>query len=184
MTCMDSGPAAPAVASATAAIMARREFGSLTALALPIIVTQLSQMGMGVADTVMAGRSYLQQAIPTTFGHKIAGLLALRPSHLVLDEPTSHLDPAGTRMVGEAITRLARGGASILIAEQNTDLLAGICTRVLALDHGRIRLDGTPEVVLADPVLESLGVDLATPSRLRRMAAAAGVDPARLAGVA
>jgi len=114
----------------------------------------------------------------------IAGLLALRPSHLVLDEPTSHLDPAGTRMVGEAITRLARGGASILIAEQNTDLLAGICTRVLALDHGRIRLDGTPEVVLADPVLESLGVDLATPSRLRRMAAAAGVDPARLAGVA
>jgi MATE family, multidrug efflux pump len=37
-------------------VVARRELGSLTALALPIIVTQLSQMGMGVADTVMAGR--------------------------------------------------------------------------------------------------------------------------------
>src|SRR5262245_18888950 len=36
--------------------MARREFGALTALAVPMIVTQLSQMGMGVADTIMAGR--------------------------------------------------------------------------------------------------------------------------------
>ncbi len=114
----------------------------------------------------------------------LAGLLALRPTHLVLDEPTAHLDPAGTRMVGEAIARLADGGASILIAEQNTDLLAGICTRVLALDHGRVRLDGPASVVLTDPTLESLGVDLTTDARLRGLAVAAGVDPARLAGAA
>lgn len=114
----------------------------------------------------------------------IAGLLALRPTHLVLDEPTSHLDPAGTKMVGEAIARLAAGGASILIAEQNTDLLASICTRVLALDHGRVRLDGRADAVLTDPVLESLGVELTTAARLRGLALAAGVDPARLAGAA
>lgn len=112
----------------------------------------------------------------------IAGLLALRPTYLVLDEPTSHLDPAGTRMVGEAIARLAAGGASILIAEQNSDLLAAICTRVVALDHGRVRLDGPPATVLTDPTLESLGVDLTTAARLHELAVAGGVDPARLAG--
>lgn len=114
----------------------------------------------------------------------IAGLLALRPNHLVLDEPTGHLDPAGTRMVGDAIARLATGGASILIAEQNTDLLAGICTRVITLEHGRVRLDGSADEVLTDPVLESLGVDLTTEARLRGLAMAAGVDPDLLAGAA
>ena len=46
----------------------------------------------------------------------MAGLLAMRPAHLVLDEPTAQLDPAGTRLVGEAIARLAANGASILVA--------------------------------------------------------------------
>ena len=54
----------------------------------------------------------------------IAGLLALRPAHLVLDEPTAQLDPAGTAMVATALAGLAANGASILVAEQKTDLLA------------------------------------------------------------
>ncbi|HEX2193829.1 MAG TPA: ABC transporter ATP-binding protein, partial [Candidatus Limnocylindria bacterium] len=52
----------------------------------------------------------------------IAGLLALRPAHLVLDEPTAQLDPAGTRLIGDALQRLAGEGATILVAEQKTDL--------------------------------------------------------------
>ena len=59
----------------------------------------------------------------------IAGLLAMRPEHLVLDEPTAQLDPAGTRLVGDAIARLAAEGASILVAEQKTDLLAAVASR-------------------------------------------------------
>ena len=110
----------------------------------------------------------------------LAGLLALEPRHLVLDEPTAHLDPVGTRLVGEAITALAAGGASILIAEQKTDLLVAICGRVIALEHGRVALGGEATSVLADPALESLGVDPPTSVRLRRLAAAAGVDAARL----
>jgi energy-coupling factor transporter ATP-binding protein EcfA2 len=110
----------------------------------------------------------------------LAGLLAMEPQHLVLDEPTAHLDPAGTGLVGAAITRLAAGGASILIAEQKTDLLAAICGRVVALDQGRVALEGPAESVLADPQVERLGVDPPTSVRLRRLAAAAGVDPSRL----
>jgi len=110
----------------------------------------------------------------------LAGLLAMEPQHLVLDEPTAHLDPVGTSLVGAAITRLAAGGASILIAEQKTDLLDAICGRVVALDQGRVTLEGPTESVLADPRLERLGVDPPTSIRLRRLAAAAGVDPSRL----
>ncbi|MGH2483768.1 MAG: energy-coupling factor ABC transporter ATP-binding protein [Candidatus Limnocylindria bacterium] len=110
----------------------------------------------------------------------LAGLLAMEPQHLVLDEPTAHLDPVGTGLVGAAITRLAAGGASILIAEQKTDLLAAICGRVVALAQGQVALEGPAESVLADPRLERLGVDPPTSVRLQRLAVAAGVDPSRL----
>lgn len=110
----------------------------------------------------------------------LAGLLALEPRHLILDEPTAHLDPVGTRLVGEAITRLATAGSSILIAEHKTDLLASICGRVVVLDRGRVVLAGAAASVLAHPQLETLGVDPPTSVRLSRLAVAAGVDPRRL----
>jgi energy-coupling factor transporter ATP-binding protein EcfA2 len=114
----------------------------------------------------------------------IAGLLALRPAHLVLDEPTAQLDPAGTAMVAEALASLARNGASILVAEQKTDLLAEICSRVVALDAGRVVLDGPAIAVLADPRLEELGVAPPSAVRLDHAARRAGIpagSQARLA---
>ena len=110
----------------------------------------------------------------------MAGLLALRPAHLVLDEPTAQLDPAGTRLVAQALARLAMDGASILVAEQKTDLLASICDRVVALDAGRVALDGPAAEVLGDPRLADLGVAAPASVRLRRLADAAGASPATL----
>ena len=107
-----------------------------------------------------------------------AGLLAMRPEHLVLDEPTAQLDPAGTALVAEAIARLADGGASILVAEQKTDLLAEVAERVIVLSDGRIALDGPAPDVLADERLPDLGVAPPSAVRLRRRIAAAGLDPA------
>jgi len=114
----------------------------------------------------------------------MAGLLAMRPAHLVLDEPTAQLDPAGTRLVGDAIERLAAGGASILVAEQKTDLLAGVCDRVAVMDGGRIVLLGPTAQVLADTRLPELGVSQPGIVRLRRLALSAGVDPAPLQAAA
>jgi energy-coupling factor transporter ATP-binding protein EcfA2 len=114
----------------------------------------------------------------------IAGLLALGPDHLVLDEPTAQLDPAGTRLVAEAVARLAGGGASILIAEQKTDLLRAVAGRVVGLEAGRIVLDGPAREVLGDPALEELGVAPPAPVRLRRAAERAGLPPAALARLA
>lgn len=111
----------------------------------------------------------------------LAGALALRPAHLVLDEPTSELDPAGTRLVADAVARLAAGGSAILMAEHKTDLLAQVCTRVIALRAGRAVLDGPAEDVWHDPSLPELEVEPPTPVRLATLARAAGVDPQRLA---
>ena len=113
----------------------------------------------------------------------IAGLLALRPAHLVLDEPTAQLDPAGTAMVAAALAALAADGASILVAEQKTDLLAGVCSRVVAIDAGRIVLDGAAAEVLADPRLAQLGVAPPAAIRLSRAADAADLPPAALASL-
>ena len=111
----------------------------------------------------------------------IAGLLAMRPGHLVLDEPTAQLDPAGTAMVAEALARLAGDGASILVAEQKTDLLARICTRVIALVEGRVVLDGTAAEVLADARLAAWGVAPPAAIRLRRAAMEASLPTASMA---
>lgn len=107
----------------------------------------------------------------------IAGLLAMRPRHLVLDEPTAQLDPAGTTLVADALAALAADGSSVLVAEQKTDLLARVCSRVVVLEAGRITLDGPTADVLDDPRLETLGVPLPSEVRLRRALVAAGLPP-------
>jgi energy-coupling factor transporter ATP-binding protein EcfA2 len=111
----------------------------------------------------------------------MAGLLAMRPEHLILDEPTAQLDPAGTRLVGDAIARLAGNGASILVAEQKTDLLAAIAVEVVALHEGRIALRGPAADVLRDPTLAELGVAEPSAVRLERLLVRAGVPRDRYA---
>lgn len=115
----------------------------------------------------------------------IAGLLALRPRHLVLDEPTAQLDPAGTTLVAEALATIARDGASICVVEQKTDLLAGLADRVAVVAAGLIAFEGQAGDVLGDPRLSELGVAEPATVRLRRLAAEAVLpEPASRALVA
>ncbi len=111
----------------------------------------------------------------------IASLLAMRPRHVILDEPTAQLDPAGTRLVGEALQALAAAGTSLLVAEHKTDLLDGLCSRIVAIDGGRIAMNGATASVLSDPRLIALGVELPSRIRLARAVAAAGGDPGLVA---
>ena len=105
----------------------------------------------------------------------IASLLAMHPAHLVLDEPTAQLDPAGTRLVGAALHALAATGTALLVIEHKLDLLDGLCERLLLMDHGTVVRDGPAETVFADRLLEALTI--LPPSRIRiaRAARAAGV---------
>jgi energy-coupling factor transport system ATP-binding protein len=111
----------------------------------------------------------------------IASLLAMRPRHIILDEPTAQLDPAGTRLVGEALRSLAETGTSLLIAEHKTDVLDGLCSRIVAIDAGRIVIDGPTATVFDDPRLAELGVERPARARLGQALAERGVDPAVVA---
>jgi energy-coupling factor transporter ATP-binding protein EcfA2 len=113
----------------------------------------------------------------------IASLLAMRPRHVILDEPTAQLDPAGTRLVGEALEALAGSGTSLLIAEHKTDLLDRLCHRIVVMDGGRIVREGPTAEVFDDGQLDGLGVDVPARVRLGRAVAAAGGDPRTVAEV-
>jgi len=63
----------------------------------------------------------------------LAGLLALRPAHLALDEPTSRLDPDRTGLVAGAIAAVAAAGTAVLVAEHDEELLGRLCVRVVDL---------------------------------------------------
>lgn len=112
----------------------------------------------------------------------IASLLAMRPAQLILDEPTAQLDPEGTRLVGEALRRLATLGTAMLLVEHKTDLLAGLAGRIVVLDAGRIVLDGDTAAVLADERLELWGVEPPAHVRLGRALQAIGLDASLVEG--
>ncbi len=108
----------------------------------------------------------------------IAGLLAMRPRYLVLDEPVAHLDAQGTRLVLDAVAGIAASGTAVLIAEQRTEALARVCGSLAILAHGNIVARGPVREVLADPATVAMGVEELPELRLRRLLIAAGLDPA------
>jgi energy-coupling factor transport system ATP-binding protein len=111
----------------------------------------------------------------------IASLLAMHPRHIVLDEPTAQLDPEGTRLVAAALRDLAAAGTALLVVEHKTDVLDGLCGRIVVVANGRIVADGPTAAILGDPRLEEWGVEPPSRVRLARALAAHGLDPA-LAG--
>ncbi len=106
----------------------------------------------------------------------IASILSMRPAHLVLDEPTSQLDPEGSRLVGEALRALAYSGTSLLVAEHKVDLLDGLCDRVIALDGGRIVVDAPARIGFEADILEAIGVERPARVKIAAAFAAAGVS--------
>lgn len=112
----------------------------------------------------------------------VASLLAMRPGHLVLDEPTAQLDPEGTRLVGAALRGLAAAGTALLVAEHKTDLIDGLCSRVVVIDGGRIVQDGPTAATLEDPRLVDWGVDPPSRVQLASALAARGLDPQAVLG--
>lgn len=92
----------------------------------------------------------------------LAGVLALKPRIIALDEPMSMLDPIGKYEVLEAIRELNKQGIACLIAESGSTLeeVLSLATRVIVMDKGRIIFDGDPHRVAETGILEELGVGL------------------------
>ncbi|MEX1336722.1 MAG: ABC transporter ATP-binding protein, partial [Candidatus Limnocylindrales bacterium] len=98
----------------------------------------------------------------------LAGLLAMRARHLVLDEPLAHLDAAGARLVLDAVRAAADGGTAVLLAEQRTAELATVADAMVVMGAGNIIARGTPREVLSDRGNAILGVAEPPEVALRR----------------
>ena len=107
----------------------------------------------------------------------IAGIIAMRPRYLVLDEPTAMLDPVGRREVMNAIRELNRKfGMTVVLITHHMNEAAG-ADRVLVIDHGKLLMDGTPREIFSRSE-ELYAVGLAVPQSVELIHAlrAAGAD--------
>lgn len=89
----------------------------------------------------------------------LAGILAMKPDVIVLDEPTSQLDPAGSEEVFAAVDKLAKAGITIIMVEQKLEKLAEYCNKILLLHHGKQIAFDTPEQIFSRPDLKEYGVN-------------------------
>ena len=93
----------------------------------------------------------------------LAGVLALEPEILVLDEPTAGLDPEGRRQLLDHILALHEQGVTLVMISHNMDELAAICHRLYVIAEGRTVMAGNPAHVFGQPdQLRALGLDVPT----------------------
>lgn len=108
----------------------------------------------------------------------IAGILAMGPKNLVMDEPMGSLDPSGRAIVRDAVRELHGQGVTILMVTHDMDDVASLADAVTVLDRGAVVLEGAPAEVFAQgQQLHDLGLGL--PSSVafaERLRAAGGPD--------
>ena len=107
----------------------------------------------------------------------IAGVIAMRPRCIVLDEPTAMLDPQGRREVLETVMRLNRESGITVVLITHHMREAALAGRVIAMSEGKIIADGTPQQVFAqEKLLRSVGLDVPQTEQLLLALRARGVD--------
>ncbi len=112
-----------------------------------------------------------------------AGVLAMEPEVLVLDEPMAGLDPAARRDFLELIDRLHREGLTVVMVSHSMDDLANCCDRIVLMNEGAVFAEGTPAQVFAHAdELKSIGLGVPAAQRMALALAEAGV-PLRCAGL-
>jgi energy-coupling factor transport system ATP-binding protein len=105
----------------------------------------------------------------------LTSILVMQPKILVLDEPTSQMDPIGTREVFGVIRRMAASGMTVILVEHKMEWIAQFADRVIALKDGQIFLDGTPSEVLTSSLLQENGFGISRYTSVARKAKAVGL---------
>lgn len=96
----------------------------------------------------------------------IAGVLATKPDILILDEPIAGLDPLGREHFMQLVNTLNKAGTTMIMISHNMDNLADYASRIVAMDHGEVYMDGTPKEVFADlEKLRHVGLAASEPRR-------------------
>ncbi|MCU6786580.1 energy-coupling factor transporter ATPase [Aedoeadaptatus acetigenes] len=108
----------------------------------------------------------------------IAGILAMEPEVLVLDEPTAGLDPRGSREILEEIRGIFEStGTTIVLVSHSMEEVARLASRVIVMDRGRVHMDGTPREIFArEKELRAIGLGVPQVRRTMTDLVAKGFD--------
>jgi energy-coupling factor transport system ATP-binding protein len=105
----------------------------------------------------------------------LTSILVMQPKVLVLDEPTSQMDPIGTREVFSTIRTMAKQGMTVILVEHKTEWIANFADRVVALHEGQILLEGKPQEVLTSDLLPDKGFGISRYTSVARKAKELGL---------
>ena len=110
----------------------------------------------------------------------LAGVLAMRPQLVILDEPTSLLDPKTAAELVALVARLRHDiGTSFVIVEHRLDLLVKVADRLVVMSEGRKVMEGTPAEVLFGDEAQAYGVAVPAVTQVQKMLAKDGLVSAR-----
>ena len=125
------------------------------------------------ADLVGISEEYFEKSpLELSGGQKrrvaIAGVIAMRPGVLVLDEPTAGLDPSGCEQIlGTIQDYRRRTGSTVIIVSHSMDDVARLADRLVVFNKGHVCFDGTPEEVFSHAEeLKEIGLDVPAPTEL------------------
>ncbi len=147
-------------------------------LGLPLLEIQQRAFqaiaAVGLEDTI-----YDMSPFELSGGQKrrvaIAGVLAMQPEMLVLDEPVAGLDPAGRRELLDMLKKLNEDGMTIVLVSHNMEDVAEYAKRIVVMDHGKIALDGdTTQVFRQERTLQELGLEIPVVTHLMKELARLG----------
>ena len=107
----------------------------------------------------------------------IASVIAMQPDVMVLDEPTSFLDPLGAKKIFEVIADLnKRFGITVILVEHRLDLTAQYASHVVIMDKGTVILDGKPRDIFNMDEARLIGVGIPKVTRLFQILKEDGID--------
>jgi energy-coupling factor transporter ATPase len=107
----------------------------------------------------------------------IASVLAMQPRIIVLDEPTSFLDPLSAKKIFEVIRELNRNlGITVVLVEHRLDLTAKYTDHIIIMQDGKVMLDGDPHQILQSEEARLVGVGIPKATRLYELLRSDGVQ--------
>ncbi len=108
----------------------------------------------------------------------IAGVLAMKPDFLILDEPTAGLDPVGRYEILDMVAKLHKeAGITIILVSHSMEDVAMYVERVVVMDHGRVAFDDTPKEVFShSEELEEMGLAIPEPMKITKKLIELGID--------
>ena len=138
------------------------------------VATSLARVGLDLA--AIGDKSPFELSGGQQRRVAFAGVLAMEPEVLVLDEPMAGLDPAARRDFLELIDRLHREGLTVVMVSHSMDDLANCCDRIVVMNEGAVFAEGTPAQVFAQAnELKLIGLGVPAAQRMALSLVQAGV---------